>query len=258
MKIKKSQLIRIIKEEVSKALEVTRPLPVYEAEGESKFTDENGEQWNVDCKSKYAMSCGDGCSAKPFRAFSPDDQKKLGDMCTLSESKSQPQKITRSQLRKLISEAEDTDKGGMKTTKKSLIDLLSESTGSRWVDNQIQRVVGHVPDSHNLVVNFFKHMGTHGATWDGKSLQVAFQNLRTKPGGMKNIDTLIQWISWSLKGGDPTAGKNLEDALEGASDFGELNTALSDASDVANAWWPDSPGGKLEKKSGIRAAAEKQ
>ena len=252
MKIKKSQLIRIIKEEVSKALEVTRPLPVYEAEGESKFTDENGEQWNVDCKSKYAMSCGDGCSAKPFRAFSPDDQKKLGDMCTLSESKSQPQKITRSQLRKLISEAEDTDKGGEKLVNKPVEIIIKKTLRGR----------------SDHVINFFNHLSSHGdVSWDARDLQVALMNIRLNPRVLLKV--IFEYI-WKLSKSGHAEIKSIEDQLRQAQGFEGLNSAMRRISADSMYWKGQGSPPRSEEhrkdqysaswgtQNGTQAASEKQ
>ena len=90
-------------------------------------------------------------------------------------------------------------------------------------------------------------MGSHGAKWDGGDLEAALMNVKLKPGGGNNVRNLFQWIAWIIEDEDSTAGKNLEAALESAEDFHALNSAIADASEVANNWWPDSPGGQHEK-----------
>ena len=232
--LSREELHKVIFEELASVMsEDAKPSPMYEAEGGVKFTDESGESWNVDCKTKWAMSCGDSCSAKQFSNFSKGDQGKLSEMCSLNESKGKSRRITRSQLRKLI----------------------KEETINRKTQMKIKH---HLPQaSGDLVVNFFKHLGTHSnVAWDAVDLQAAFQNVRTKSGGIKNLSTLIQWISWIMKDDDLTAWKNLEIALKSAKDFNELNQALGDASEVANGWWPTSPGGQHEKDAASVAADE--
>ena len=222
------ELHQVIFEELGAVLsEVTHPFPMYEKEGGSKFTDESGEVWDVDCKSRYAMSCGDSCSARKFADFSAGDQKKLGEMCSLNESKGQHRCISRRQLRHLI----------------------KEETLNNQVQRQISLYLGGDTPTKHLVTGFFKHMGSHGAKWEGGDLEVALMNVRKKPGGGKNVRTLLQWIAWIMKDEDHTAWKNLEASLESAEGFNELNSVVADASEVANAWWPDSPGGQEEERS---------
>lgn len=203
------ELHNVIFEELSAVLaEVTHPFPVYEAEGGTKFTDENGESWNVDCKTKWAMSCGDGCSAKQFSNFSKGDQKKLGEMCSINESKGQSRHMSQRDLRQLIEQVA----GG---EEKELV--------NRSVENQIKKAL-RAGAKADHVINFFKHLGTHGEIgWDAQDLQGAVQNMRMN--NRMGAKIPFEYIWWLTRLGHAEA-KTLENSLTQAQGFHDLNDII--------------------------------
>lgn len=188
------------------------------AEDERKVTLSDGFDYTVHCDDDFVTKCSTGSCEPPiyFTDFDGEDLKTIMGACPIKMN----------------------ENNNMKRR-------INEETINRKTEQQIK--LGLTKDNSDLVINFFKHMESHGATWDALSLQAAMQNVTRSGTDNKSAYRLFQWILWNLKDKDSSASTNLENSLKSAKDFHELNQALLDASEVANDWWPNSPGGKHEE-----------
>jgi len=211
MKLTRNLIRKIIKEEL------THVLKLREGNEGPQFEDDQGDLWNIDCKTQYAMSCDPRqCLTQPFAKFSSDDQAKLSSMCKVNESS---KKITRAQLRNMLREVAEEG---------------SEKLVNHSVEQTIKQKRSGVTYKSEDVINFFNHLGSHGKLgWGAKDLQAAVQNIRTNTKIENSVP--FEYI-WKLTQQDHEEAKRIEDGLKSAKDFHALNRVILGMASDAMYW----------------------